>query len=1297
GAIPALIPPPATLLTWSGPLAANQTVRVSYTVLLEASGPDEVKNTVWSPNDPTILDPSTPRQVTPPACQDLSPPDGRDDATNEPCATVRDLLPRLNLTKTHTGGPTSRPGDVIAYTVVATNVGRADFTASNEAMIVDSLTDVLDDAVYNSNAAVSTEGANLSYDPVEQRLSWHGSLAVGDTVTLTYSVTLTGGGDGRLSNTVWRPDNPAEPPPACGPGVAVTCAVDTFDRPLLAIRKELLGLTKGPDGSITVADGDVVWHRITIENVGAAPFTQADPAVVVDTNANPHGGATFGEAYDDDGDPATNPVSTPPHLRWSGPLAARAKVQITYSVRLDARGNGESTNIAWWPADPLAPEVPTPSCAVTDPTDPYNASGVDPVTREACAWDYWRRPMMGLIKNVVTPGPYVPGMNVEFELLATNVSEVPYTVENPAWLVDDLSNALPGVVFDGKVSVEPPTAPPATYRAPRIEWSGPVGAGDTVRLTYTVTLGSAGPGTPRNVVWRPLTPLPGAPPACTDTTIRVDPVTGEACHAAAFTKTALSVAKTASAVSDDGTVTFTIAATNPGPGVFDAGHPAVIADDLSDLLARGTYLQDATADGPGTIGVVDGTTLRWDGPLDAGKTITITYSAKLKPGAAAVRNVAWAPNDPTLLVVPHCVDGAGDPVVAGADAATAQACATAVVARPGIEVTKTTDGTSASRPGDVVTYTVRIHNTRSAGFTEDHPAVVADDLAGVLDDADWLGTASASSGTVALKGSTLTWTGALAPDGTATFRYAVRLARRGDGVVTNVAWVPFDPDTLAPPSCEDAAGPHPDPATGEWCDRTEFSRPVPTVADRTDGSTEVGSPHLAVAKSVQAAGAVQPGGVVRYQIAVTNTGTAPFTDAAPAEVTDGLAGLLSVATWNDDLLATHGTATRSGPEVRWRGALAVGQYAVISYSLTLRGDATGTLVNTACAAESAGGACSEARLGIPALAVAKRLVGEGPDRRGRTVRFEVTATNTGTGDFTVTHPAKIRDDLADVLDDATFDAGSVSAIGGTGVLGTALAGTIYPTGGTLDNGVLRWAGPLAAGQTMVMTYSVTYSGGGNHVLTNRVCTPRAMASGEPCADVAVAGPAIMHTKTAKASSNPVRRGTVVTYTLRLVNAGGAAGVLDLVDPLDDVLDDSTWVSMPHARAVQGAEDAVSGSTVDARVEGGVLAITGRLGPHTTVDVVYRVRVTPGGNGDLLNYLAERTGDGKIPPAPSRTQCSLGTMYRDNCVLLSGEKGPGNQSGLANTGVAAKTGRLVLTMLALLVAGMGLIVMRRRRA
>lgn len=131
--------------------------------------------------------------------------------TGSACADI--LLPELQFTKTADTPAGTRAGDVVEYTVTATNVGGAAFGTADPAMLVDDMTDVLDDAGYNDDARASSGVLN----PAIPLLGWSGALAPGDSVTITYSVTLTPKGDGDIVNQIGLP-GAALPPggiPAC--------------------------------------------------------------------------------------------------------------------------------------------------------------------------------------------------------------------------------------------------------------------------------------------------------------------------------------------------------------------------------------------------------------------------------------------------------------------------------------------------------------------------------------------------------------------------------------------------------------------------------------------------------------------------------------------------------------------------------------------------------------------------------------------------------------------------------------------------------------------------------------------------------------------------------------------------------------------------------------------------------------------------------------------------------------------------------------------------------------------------
>lgn len=135
-----------------------------------------------------------------------------EETEDEVCADIplRDQLEIVKVVDLARAGV----GDTVTYTVTITNVGTAHFTDERPAHVEDDMTDVLDDAEYLGDARAA-RGSVRYAAPV---LSWDGALDVGESVTLTYSVRITGDGDGRLDNTV------AAPSSNCGAGAPAPLA-----------------------------------------------------------------------------------------------------------------------------------------------------------------------------------------------------------------------------------------------------------------------------------------------------------------------------------------------------------------------------------------------------------------------------------------------------------------------------------------------------------------------------------------------------------------------------------------------------------------------------------------------------------------------------------------------------------------------------------------------------------------------------------------------------------------------------------------------------------------------------------------------------------------------------------------------------------------------------------------------------------------------------------------------------------------------------------------------------------------
>lgn len=119
--------------------------------------------------------------------------------------------------------------------------------------------------------------------------------------------------------------------------------------------------------------------------------------------------------------------------------------------------------------------------------------------------------------------------------------------------------------------------------------------------------------------------------------------------------------------------------------------------------------------------------------------------------------------------------------------------------------------------------------------------------------------------------------------------------------------------------------------------------PVVAPPDKTE--TPVGG-YTVVKKSDPASGnAAATGSVITYTLTVTQQGLAAVPGAL---LDDDLTEVLDDAAYNDDLVASSGTASIDAATgmLAWRGDLAVGDVATVTYSVTVGTGGDGVLVNT---------------------------------------------------------------------------------------------------------------------------------------------------------------------------------------------------------------------------------------------------------------------------------------------------------------------------------------------------------------
>ncbi|GAA1948614.1 DUF11 domain-containing protein [Amycolatopsis minnesotensis] len=1051
-------------LTWTGDIAPGATVTMTYSVTVGTppGGDKRLKNTV------TVPESNCAEGSTDPACSSEVP------------------VASLKIAK-HGTPDNPGPGDTVTYTITVTNDGEADWTA---ATFTDDLSGVADDARYNGDATATA--GTTAYDAAANRLSWTGDVAKGATVTITYTVTVhtPPAGDRRLVNRVVGPDGsncePGSTDPACG-----------TDEPVsgLVIRKSAAPATAEP--------GDTVTYTITAENVGA--ITATGVALADDLT-----GVVDDATYNDDAkadapaqpryDPATK------KLTWTGDVPAGRTVTITYTVKVHAPPTGDHRlrNAVTGPeGSTCAPGGSDPDCStetpiaaleiskVADQTDvgpgdrvTYTVTVRNPgeaaypgatftddlsgvlddarynddaaATSGAATYDAgaqrltWtgdvakgatvtvtysvtvgtppagdkrlRNAVVGPDGSTCPPGSTDPGCITETRVGALELTKtaspatakpgekVTYTVtaHNPgtgtyrdARFDDDLTGALDDATYNDDASA---TAGTVRYRRPALSWVHDLPAGATVTITYSVTVGSppGGDHELRNAVTGPdgSTCPPGSTsPDCN----QVTPIA------------ALHISKIAypGDPKPGDTVTYHIMVVNDGTATYTGAR---VTDDLSGVLDDAAYHDDASATG-GALSYRE-PVLTWTGDVEADTAVTITYTVTVgnpPSGDKVLKNAVTGTGDT------NCRPGGNDP-----------GCGTETPL-PALKVTKRATPEDV-KAGDRVTYTVQVENVGAA----DHPgASFTDDLSGVLDDATWNDDAAADSGTAAFTAPRLTWTGALAKGATATITYSVTVTNAGDHRLANVVTAP-----------------------GSNC--------LPGAAD-PDCRVVLPKPHLLITKTA-APETAAPGGKVTYTVTVRNTGQAAYPNAS---FTDDLSGVLDDATWNDDAKATGGTIDYAPPSLRWTGDLAAGAEMTLTYSVTVgtppRGDQIlGNRVTspdvTNCPApgtfraeqEPADPDCGT-ETPVRSLAIAKHAA-PATVQPGEKITYTVTVTNTGTAAY---ENATFTDDLADVLDAATYDDDAA-----------ATSGTIDRTGSRLT-----WQGRLLPRQQATITYSITVKPG----------------------------------------------------------------------------------------------------------------------------------------------------------------------------------------------------------------------------
>ena len=498
---------------------------------------------------------------------------------------------------------TAVPGGTVHYTVTATNSGTTAYTG---ATFTDLLSDVLDDATYNSDAS-ATAGSVTFTSP---NLTWTGNLAAGAVATITFSVTVKNPDTGNktLASTITS----ATAGSNCASG-------STDSRCSSSVAVQLLTIAAtASTGSTT--PGSTVGYTVTVTNSGQASYTGA---TFIDSLSRVLDDA----AYNGDAAATAGSVSyVSPNLTWSGSLAAGATATITFSVTVNNPDTGDKALVT----------------AITSPTAGSNCPSSAPAS--ACGTSVTVLVPALTIVNSASVGSATPGSTVRFSVTITNTGQTAYTGIS---VTDSLSGVLDDAAYNGDATA---TVGTVSFASPNLTWTGNLAAGAATTVTFTFTVNASDTGD-KTLGTTVTTAAAGSNCAAGSTDARCATSVPVLIPGLTLTVTANTASTTPGS-----TVGYTVVADNTGQ-TADTGVSFTAA--LSGVLDDAAYNGNAAA----TAGTVSFTSpnLTWTGTLAAGATATITFSVTVSNPdtgdhrlAVTLTSAATGSNCPAGSTAPSC-------------------------------------------------------------------------------------------------------------------------------------------------------------------------------------------------------------------------------------------------------------------------------------------------------------------------------------------------------------------------------------------------------------------------------------------------------------------------------------------------------------------------------------------------------------------------------------------------------------------------------------------------------------------
>ncbi|MCL2735226.1 MAG: hypothetical protein FWD75_01170 [Propionibacteriaceae bacterium] len=499
-------------------------------------------------------------------------------------------VPTTAVSVTKTVSPTSPilvAGAQLTYTLTLTNAGLDPAVVDH----VDDLSNVLDDATFGT---VSTTGPVTATLFANQDLIITGTLARGQSATVTYTVTVKPDGqrgDSKVFNAVFSADtDPGDrPDPDTPPTDCPTC-----------VDSQVAGVTLVKTATPTQVGlpGDSVAYSYLVTNVGTVTLTGVS---VTDTAFTGAGSA-----------PVVNcPMTT---------VGAGASVTCaaTYMVTgTDIAGTGWS-NTATATATAGSVQVTSAASTATVGVRPSTDVGVSlsPATQEA-----YPSAEFGLTATVVNNGPN-PATGVSVSIpVPTGVTDLTGTLVSSSGGVSAAGSCpISGSVMTCAIGA---VGAGAQVVYDIVGWSAPT-VGTTHTFTASVSHGEVDADTSNDSAMASVDVV-AVPAAQIQVTKSVSPSTGIVFAGAVLT------------------YTVTVSNTGTAPGVVD------YVDDLSHVLGNATFSTVTASPGLDAY-LYANQDMIITGTLDPGQTATVTYSVTVKPDGQRVDNRLF--NDVTSADTP---------------------------------------------------------------------------------------------------------------------------------------------------------------------------------------------------------------------------------------------------------------------------------------------------------------------------------------------------------------------------------------------------------------------------------------------------------------------------------------------------------------------------------------------------------------------------------------------------------------------------------------------------------------------